>query len=72
MRYKMQRVLHQPDLDTRERIPEIGEILALGLIRLHARKSSQFAVDSGECSLDCLATQSGDAKQVLQASERPA
>jgi hypothetical protein len=46
--------------DGRERIAEIGEILALGLVRRRARQSSQIAGDSGEGSLACLAHQSGD------------
>jgi len=35
-----------------ERITEIARILALGLIRLHARKSSPIVADGGESSLD--------------------
>jgi len=42
-----------------ERIAEIGEILAAGLMRLRARKSSQKSADCGEISLDILADQSG-------------
>ena len=44
-----------------EWIAEIGEILALGLVRLKARKSSETAIPAGESSLDCVAHQSGDA-----------
>jgi hypothetical protein len=44
-----------------ERIAEIGEILALGLVRLRARRSSQTSADGGECSLDCVGHQSGHA-----------
>lgn len=33
-------------------IRELAEILAAGLIRNHARKSSQISPDSGEISLD--------------------
>jgi hypothetical protein len=43
----------------RERIAEIAEILAAGLMRLRARKSSQISPDLGEISLDILARQSG-------------
>jgi hypothetical protein len=43
----------------RERIAEIAEILASGLMRLRARKSSQISPDLGEISLDILAHQSG-------------
>jgi hypothetical protein len=48
-----------PD-DSRERIAEIGEILAAGLVRLRARKSSEFSRQIGESSLDCLGKQSAD------------
>src|SRR5438093_13762061 len=44
-----------------ERICEIAEILATGLMRLRARKSSQISPDGGESSLDCAGTQSGHA-----------
>jgi hypothetical protein len=53
-------------LSTSERIAEIGEILAAGLIRLRVRKSSQIVATNGESSLDCVATQSGHANHVLQ------
>jgi hypothetical protein len=43
----------------RERIAEIGEILAAGLIRLRARQSSQLSSGNGESSLASLASQSG-------------
>lgn len=42
-----------------DRIAEIGEILARGLVRLEARKSSKRVAVSGESSLDFLAIQSG-------------
>jgi hypothetical protein len=44
-----------------ERTAEIAEILAVGLMRLLARKSSQISPDCGESSLDCPAHQSGHA-----------
>ena len=47
------------DADARERIAEIGEILAAGLIRLRARQSSQLTSGTGESSLASLAHQSG-------------
>jgi hypothetical protein len=47
--------------DARERIAEIGEILALGLVRLRARQSSELARAAGESSLASVATQSGHA-----------
>ena len=44
-----------------ERIAEIVEILAVGLTRLWARKSSRISADCGEISLDYAGTQSGHA-----------
>jgi hypothetical protein len=44
-----------------ERLDEIAEILALGLMRLKARKSSSLSAPGGESSLDCAAHQSGHA-----------
>lgn len=41
------------------RIGEIAEILAVGLMRLMARKSSPISADPGECSLDLSAAESG-------------
>jgi hypothetical protein len=52
----------QPTLTTPvERLTELGEILALGLVRLRARQSSELARAAGESSLACVASQSGDA-----------
>jgi len=48
-------------LTTAERLAELAEILAAGLMRLRARKSSEFSADRGESSLDCPAHQSGHA-----------
>ncbi|RKE65786.1 hypothetical protein DFP91_5833 [Pseudorhodoplanes sinuspersici] len=42
-----------------QRIEEIGEILAAGLMRLSARKSSAKPTAIGESSLDFLPNQSG-------------
>jgi hypothetical protein len=50
-----------------ERLDEIAEILAAGLMRLKLRKSSGLSANAGESSLDCLAHQSGHAN----ALERP-
>ena len=47
--------------DAAERLREIGEILALGLVRLYAGKSSVEFQLVGEMSLDCVANQSGHA-----------
>jgi hypothetical protein len=45
-----------------ERLAEIAEILAAGLIRLRARQSSPLSPDYGESPLDCAGYQSGHAK----------
>ena len=47
--------------DAFERISEIAEILAAGLIRLHARQSSHLSPHSGDSLLDCPGHQSGHA-----------
>jgi hypothetical protein len=44
-----------------ERLDEIAEILATGLIRLRARKSSPLSRDGGESSLDFSPDQRGHA-----------
>jgi hypothetical protein len=44
-----------------ERIGEIADILARGLMRLRTRQSSYLSGSSGDCSLDCPAHQSGHA-----------
>jgi hypothetical protein len=44
-----------------ERLTEIAEILAAGLMRLQARKSSGKSADFGECSVDLAGHQSGHA-----------
>jgi hypothetical protein len=36
-----------------KRLDEVAEILAAGLMRLHARKSSPLSSHAGEGSLDC-------------------
>jgi hypothetical protein len=51
----------EPRTAARARINEIGEILALGLIRLRAKQSSQISRRDAENSLDCLGHQSGHA-----------
>lgn len=44
-----------------ERLDEVAEILALGLMRLKANKSSGLSSPPGERSLDCPAHQSSHA-----------
>jgi hypothetical protein len=41
-----------------QRLAEIAEILAVGLMRLVARKSSPISAENGESSLDFSATES--------------
>jgi hypothetical protein len=48
-------------LPAAERLDEVAEILATGVMRLHARKSSPLSAHSGESSLDCPGHQSGHA-----------
>jgi hypothetical protein len=48
-------------LTTCERLHEIADILAAGLMRLRARQSSSLSADFGESSLDCPGPQSGHA-----------
>jgi hypothetical protein len=53
----------KPDLMTAaERLDEVGEILAAGLQRVHARQSSAQSADFGDSSLDCAGQQRGHAK----------
>jgi hypothetical protein len=52
--------------ETRERIAEIGEILALGLVRLKDRQSREVWADGGESSLACVAHQSGHRNTELE------
>lgn len=47
-----------------QRISEIAEIVATALMRLRARKSSQFPRDAGESSLDLSPDRSGDANPI--------
>jgi len=53
----------RPDLMTpAERLEEIADILAAGLMRLRARKSSQISGDPGESSLDFSPDRRGHAR----------
>jgi len=52
----------RPDLMSPfERLAEIAEILAAGVVRLRARQSSPLLLSPGESSLDCAGDQSGHA-----------
>lgn len=57
----MTNALHPNRMTTAERLDEAADILAVGLIRLRARKSSGFSRDRGESSLDFSPRQSGHA-----------
>jgi hypothetical protein len=46
---------------TKERLAEIAEILAAGVMRLQARKSSRKSADFGESSVDLAGHRSGHA-----------
>ena len=51
-----------PDhMSAAERLDEIADILAAGLMRLRARKSSPLSAHIGDSSLDCAGYQSGHA-----------
>lgn len=50
----------RPDqMTAAERLAELGEILAAGLIRLRAGQSSSISADRGESCLDLAPDQSG-------------
>ena len=52
----------KPDLMTAaERLDEVAEILAAGLMRVRARQSTPESAECGEGSLDCAGDQSGHA-----------
>ena len=51
--------LHPGRMSAAERLDEIADILAAGLIRLRARKSSALSRDDGESSLDFSPDQRG-------------
>jgi hypothetical protein len=57
--FKMQTYTNR--MSAAERLDEIADILAAGLIRLSARKSSALSRDRGESSLDFSPDQSGHA-----------
>ncbi len=51
--------LHPGRMTASERIAEVAGLLALALVRLRARQSSEVSGACGESSLDCLGDQSG-------------
>ena len=51
----------KPDrMTAAERLDEVAEVLAAGLMRARARQSSPQSADRGDSSLDCAGHQSGD------------
>ena len=54
----MRNALDPDRMSTDERLREVGEILASGLIRLRARRRELRGADAGELSLDFTARQS--------------
>ncbi len=52
-----------------ERLDEVAEILATGVMRLVARKSSTKQAGSGESSLDFVPSQSGHANTLVNMGE---
>jgi hypothetical protein len=56
--------VHPEALTPQERLNEIAAFLALGLMRLVARKSSEISAEAGDSSLDCPATRSGHANEL--------
>jgi hypothetical protein len=59
------------EITTDERISEIAEILAVGLMRIPASKSSPFSAEHRESLLDCPVIQSGHADVAHKAGTGP-
>jgi hypothetical protein len=57
----MSNPLHPDRMSAAERLAELAEILAVGVIRVHAQKSSSKSPENGEISLDLPPDQSGPA-----------
>ncbi len=55
----MSNTLSPDHMTSAERIGELTSILAIGVIRLRARKSSRLSANRGESCLDFTAHQSG-------------
>jgi len=54
--------LHPDNMSAAERLAEVGQLLAAGLIRLRARKSRALSADRGESPLALSPDQSGHDK----------
>jgi hypothetical protein len=57
----MDNALHPDRMEPAERLDEVADILAAGLVRLNSRKSSHLSALGGESLLDCAAHQSSHA-----------
>ena len=68
----MRNALDPNRMSTVERLREVGEILASGLLRLRARRSEAQATNSGELSLDFTARQSVHGRTVRGRRKRHA
>jgi len=55
----MHNALHPDRMTQPERLDEVANILAVGLIRLRAQKSSRLSADARDSSVDFTARQSG-------------
>lgn len=55
----MSNALSPDHMTAAERMDELSSILAMGLVRLQARKSSPLSADRGESCLDFIGNQSG-------------
>ena len=62
--------IHPSHMTPAERLAELGQILARGLIRLHARKSTPLSPDSGDSCLDFVPHQRGHAGEPLRRKAR--
>ena len=58
--------LHPNRMSPAERVAEIGRILAAGLIRMKASKSSALSADRGESTVDLSGPKSGHATRNSQ------
>lgn len=60
----MDNALHPDRMEPAERLDEVADILAAGLMRLNARKSRPLSAAGGESLLDCAARQSSHADRL--------
>jgi len=58
--------LHPRHMSPKERLAEVCDLLALGLIRLRLRQSSDLSAESGESSLHNSGARSGHANPKLR------